>query len=113
MLLQCAGTQTMNIKESFVASVTQSVQANGGTKWGEAESKAAVLAVVKAGAMESGLDVTEAQAICDNIAAYVGVVINPSAFAQMLEKRPENDPMHIKRPKRGSGGGKSALLDTI
>lgn len=101
----------MTIKESFVASVTQSVKDGGATRWGEAESKKATLAVVKAAAIESGLDATEAAAICDNIAPFVGLVINPSAFAQVLEKRAVGDPMHITRPKKGSGGAKSTLLD--
>lgn len=90
------------LKKVFVQAVTVAVAKGGGVRWGEAESLAVVEAMVEAmlasdDAMAKGFDA---------IRANVGKVVNPSAFAQALEKLPEGNPRRIVRPKRGTGGSR-------
>lgn len=89
----------MSIKEAYQATVAEQVKKGANARWGEAESVAVIKAVVKAGAMESGLDEVEANALADNVVAEVARVVNPSAFAQRLEKLPDGHACKITRSK--------------
>lgn len=101
--------QIMTIAEAFKASVRDSVAKGNHARWGEVESTQAISAVVKAAAIESGLDETEATALADNIYPFVKRVVNPSAFAQSLDGLSTDHPSHIRRAKRGSGGPKNTV----
>ena len=77
------------ITEAFKTSVRNSAAKAGHIRWGENESTAAIVAAIVAGAMESGLDETEATAMASNLTPYVREVVNPSAYAQKLEQLPD------------------------
>lgn len=86
------------------ASVRTQVQKGGRARWGEAESLAVVGDIVEAfcgdeDAMAEGSGV---------LLPLLRPLINPSAFAQSLEKLPAEHPAHIRRPARGSGGSRKA-----
>lgn len=78
-----------NITEAFKQSVRTSAAKGGHIRWGENESTAAIVAAIVAGAMESGLDEIEANALATNLTPYVREVVNPSAYAQKLEQLPD------------------------
>ena len=97
------------MKDTFKQAVREAVENGGHARWGEAESLSVCKAVIAKAAGESGLDEIEAQALANNAATYIQKVINPSAFAQILEKLPEGHASRIVRPKRGTGGSRAAL----
>jgi hypothetical protein len=93
------------LAEAFKVSVRKFVAQNNHSKWGEAESVGVISDMVDAMtsndyALEEGFD---------SIRAFCAKVVNPSAFAQSLEKLPDTHPAHIVRPKRGSGGAKGGV----
>lgn len=92
------------IKDTFKTVVRQQVAKGGKVRWGEAESLAVIEALVEV--MVTNEDAT-AEGF-DAIRANVGQVVNPSAFAQTLEKLPKDHPASITRPKRGTGGSRGA-----
>lgn len=95
--------ETVNeIKETFKMSVRTQVAKGGGVRWGEAESLAVVEDLVTV--LLSNED-AQAEGF-DAIRHQVGQVINPSAFAQRLEKLEVGHPSRIVRPKRGTGGSR-------
>lgn len=107
----CADIPKMNnntklmLAEAFKVSVRKFVAQNNHSKWGESESVGVISDMVDAmtsddDAMNEGFDA---------IRAFVAKVVNPSAFAQSLEKLPSEHPAHIVRPKRGSGGAKGGI----
>lgn len=79
----------MNISEAFKTSVRNSIAKGNHARWGEAESVDAIGAAIVAACMESGLDAAEAKAVADNCSPFVRRVVNPSAFAQDMEKLPD------------------------
>ena len=98
----------MTINEAFKASVRAQVAKHNHSKWGGDDSTEVICEVVKAAAMESGLDKLEATTLAGNIRTLVLEVVNPSAFAQKLEKLPKDHPSYVKRPERGQ---RAANLD--
>lgn len=92
------------IKDTFKTVVRQQVAKGGKVRWGEAESLAVIEALcdVLLTNEDAGADGFDA------IRANVGQVVNPSAFAQTLEKLPKDHPASITRPKRGTGGSRGA-----
>ena len=100
-------TETIQeINETFKTLVRQQVAKGGGTRWGEAESTEVIAGLVD-------LLVTNEDASTegfDAIREKVSRVVNPSAFAQVLEKLPEGHASRIVRAKRGSGGNRAADL---
>ncbi len=96
------------INEVFRDTVRAQVAAGNHSRWGEAESVATIKAVVKAAAMESGLDEIEATAIVDNCHESIKRVVNPAAFANLLEKLEPTHPSYVCRPKKGTRGSISA-----
>lgn len=107
------------IKDTFKTVVRQQVAKGGKVRWGEAESLAVIEALVDV--LVSNED-AQADGF-DAIRTNVGQVVNPSAFAQTLEKLPAvgfdekgqplaggtfPHPARIVRPKRGTGGSRGA-----
>lgn len=111
---------TQRLALAFRDSVRAHVKAGGNVRWGEAESNGVISDMV-------GTLLSDEDAILegpDAIAPFVAKVVNPSAFAQFLEKLPASGfgpdgeplagaayghPARIVRPARGSGGARSAL----
>lgn len=96
--------QSDKIKEAFKAKVREQVALGNHVKWGESDSLAVIAELV------SVLQSDEELALegFDAIRANVSQVVNPSAFAQVLEKLGTEHPSHIRRPKRGTGGSRAA-----
>lgn len=92
------------IKDTFKTVVRQQVAKGGKVRWGEAESLAVIEALVEV--MMSNAD-AQADGF-DAIRVNVAQVVNPSAFAQTLERLPKDHPASITRPKRGTGGARGA-----
>jgi len=93
------------LAEAFKVSVRKFVAQNNHSKWGEAESVGVISDMVDALMSD---DDASAEGF-DAIRAFCAKVVNPSAFAQSLEKLPDSHPAHIVRPKRGSGGAKGGI----
>lgn len=108
------------LKTTFKNAVRAAVAKSGGLRWGEAESLSVIEALV-----EEYVSNEDAQTEgFDAIRANVSRVVNPSAFAQFLEKLPTTGfneegepekggtyphPARITRPKRGSGGARGSV----
>lgn len=93
------------INEAFKTAVRRCVAQGNHAKWGEGESLEVIEELV--GVLVSSEDASlEGFA---SIRAKVALVVNPSAFAQFLEKQPLDHPSHIRRPKRGTGGSKAGV----
>lgn len=86
------------LKATAQALVTQQVKKGGGVRWGEAESVAVIT-----GMIDWLLSNDEAMAEgSDCIGQQIREVVNPSSFAQRLEKLPEGSPRKITRQVRGA-----------
>lgn len=92
--------QSDKLKAAYVAKVTERVVLGNHASWGEEDSLAVIEELV--GVMTSDDELTLEGFMC--IRENVKNVVNPSAFAQVLEKLPLDHPRHIRRPKRGTGG---------
>jgi len=93
------------LADAFKVSVRKFVKAGNHAKWGEAESVGVISDMTDAmvsddDALNEGFDA---------IRAFVAKVVNPSAFAQTLDKLPKDHPAHLNRPKRGTGGAKGGI----
>lgn len=87
----------VELKATAQALVTQQVKKGGGVRWGEAESVAVI-----AGMVDWLVATPDATAEgSDAIAGVLREVVNPSSFAQKLEKLPEGNPRRIVRAARG------------
>lgn len=107
--------QSDKIKEAFKAVVRERVALGNHARWGESDSLAVVEKLVE---VLQGDDELALEGF-DAIRANVGQVVNPSAFAQVLEKLPDGvdkdangvvqpaHPSFIRRPKRGTGGSRA------
>jgi hypothetical protein len=93
------------LAEAFKTSVRKFVAQGNHTKWGEAESVGVISDMVEA--LMSDEDAS-AEGF-DAIHSRVAKVVNPSAFAQTLDKLPKDHPAHLNRPKRGTGGAKGGI----
>ena len=93
------------LAETFKVSVRKFVAQGNHAKWGEAESVGVISDMTDA--LMSDKDAS-AEGF-DAIRAFVAKVVNPSAFAQTLDKLPKEHPAHLVRPKRGSGGAKGGI----
>lgn len=93
------------LKATAQALVTAAVKKGGGVRWGESESLAVVLGMVD-WAFANEEVVAEGS---DALAGVFREVINPSSFAQKLEKLPEGNPRRIVRAARGARSAASDL----
>lgn len=95
----------LELDKSFADSVRKCVAKGNHARWGEPESVRVIKDVVEAfvsseDAMSEGVDALE---------SYLAAVVNPSQFAQRLEKKDTSHPAHIRRPARGTGGSKAKV----
>lgn len=83
------------IHEEFKGLVRKTVAANGNTRFGEKESLDVIegLVDILTNDEEAGNEGF------DSIREHIRLVVNPSAFAQRLEKLPEGHPSRITREK--------------
>lgn len=86
------------VKEANKNAVRAAAKAGGNSRWGEAESLAVIEELFNLAISDEEVQVEGFDAIRDCVAA----VINPSAFAQRLEKLPEDHPARIVRVKGAS-----------
>lgn len=93
-----------SIKQVYTTAVRAAVAKGNHARWGEAESLSVIEALFDAAVSD---DDALAEGF-DAIRANVAKVINPSAFAQVLDKLPKDHPSSITRPKKGSGGSRTA-----
>ena len=119
------------LAEAFKTSVRKAVAKGNHARWGEAESVAVVSDMTDA--LMSDEDASAEGFDC--IRGYVAKVVNPSAFAQSLDKLPNGTdrergtydeasgkvreakagedlvahPSYLNRPKRGTGGAKGTI----
>lgn len=91
------------VKAAFTAAVRSAVAKGNHQGWGQDDS-VAVIAAVATEAFSSGGDFAD----CER---YVAQVVNPSAFAQVLEKLETSHPAHIRRP--GKGQRKSSVAGDL
>jgi hypothetical protein len=96
---------TSKVKEAFKAAVRSAVAKGNHARWGEAESTAVIEALFDLALSDDEVGSEGFDAIRANVAR----VVNPSAFAQYLDKLPKDHPASITRPARGSGGSKSGM----
>lgn len=89
------------VQSVFGAKVAERVKLGGNVSWGGDDSVATIEALADAAySLDEGFDL---------IRGYVSELVNPSAFAQKLEKLPEGSACHITRPKRERGKGSDAM----
>lgn len=89
--------EIMTIKEAYRNAVEKQVKANSASGWGERDSVAVIEAIVDAAYLDD-----EAGGF-DGVREYVRNLVNPSAFAQKLEKLDEKHPCRIVRQKKAGG----------
>lgn len=95
------------VAEVYKQAVREAVAKGSHQRWGNAESVGVVESLTE---LLSSDEEVGAEGF-DAIREQVGNVVNPSAFAQVLEGLPEDHPSHIRRPEKGKRGvNKGAAL---
>lgn len=111
---------TQMLAAEFKSAVRAHAKAGGNVRWGEAESNGVIADMIDA-LLTSDDAINEGS---DAITAFIAKVVNPSAFAQFLEKLPATGfgadgepladgtfghPARLSRPKRGTGGARGTI----